>query len=300
MAAALEQPRAVPERTAVRCVACDGLLGPPRRFGAVSLARCGTCGTRTAVPRPTPADVAALHDSEAYHEKRYFEARRGRVDAAERRFRRVASVVGRTKPSLDLAGRRLLDVGCDTGEFPAAAARVAGVVPFGVEVADRSLAAARAAGIEMFHGDLAAAPAEFADFALITAIDVLEHVADPGSLLREAVKRLAPDGAVYLETPNWRSLVYALGRGLAKVPRANASRALDRLFPPEHVQYFTRDGLTRLAAAAALKPLALFARPLAHDAVAGSAALRVALDVLQLPDRAVREEILLCALLEPA
>lgn len=285
--AALEQPQRVRAGAAAeRCAACGDALDRRRRYGAVLLAPCRSCGSQTALPRPSAATVAAFHDSDEYFDKTYFEARRGRDEAAEARFRRLAGLLG-DRP---LAGRRVLDVGCDTGELAAAAARIAGVVPLGVDVAHRPLEAARARGIEVFHGELADAP--FRDLALITAIDVLEHTADPAALLVAARERLAQDGVVYLETPNWRSPAYTVGRAVAHVPRANESSALERLFPPEHVQYFTAGGLDALARRAGLRPRAIFTRRM--DAVAGGTALRVALEALQMPGR----ELLLCALLE--
>jgi 2-polyprenyl-3-methyl-5-hydroxy-6-metoxy-1,4-benzoquinol methylase len=278
-----------------RCIACGGELDVPRRYGAVELAACADCGSRTAVPRPTPVDVAELHDSEEYFGKTYFEARRGQRLAAERRFRRLLRLL----PSTGFGGRRLLDIGCDTGELAAAAARIAQLEPYGVDVAARPLDAARAAGVEVFHGELAAAPASFDDFALVTAIDVVEHTADPVAFLASARERLATDGVVYLETPNWDSLVYRIGSLLARAPRANASGALVRLFPPEHVQYFTSRGLTRVAERAGFRPVEVLTRDLEATALAGGMALRIAMWILQIPDRLSRRGILLCALLAP-
>jgi SAM-dependent methyltransferase len=240
------------------------------------------------VPRPTPEEVVLLHDSETYFAKPYFAQRRGRTEAAERRARRVLAAL----PPRPLAGRRLLDVGCDTGDFAAAAARVADLVPCGVDVSVRALDQARAHGVETFHGEIADSP--FEDVALVTAIDVLEHVAEPAALLRAARARLSSDGLIYLETPNAIARIYRLGRALARVPGANHTPALQRLFPPEHLQYLTSNGLEGLAARSGVRPASLFTRRL--DEVAGGRALLAGLDALQIGG----SEILLCAVLEAA
>jgi 2-polyprenyl-6-hydroxyphenyl methylase/3-demethylubiquinone-9 3-methyltransferase len=194
----------------------------------------------------------------------------------------------------------MLDIGCDTGELLAAAKRLAGVEAYGVDVAQRPLEAARAAGVTTHHGDVATAPPSFTDFALVTAVDVIEHVADPVAFLTEARSRLASDGAIYVETPNWHSTVYALGRLLTRAPGTSRSGALERLFPPEHVQYFTAQGLRIAAQRAGLLPLDVFTRVLPADALAGNVALKVAVSALQLPDRPFGRELLLCAILVPA
>ena len=299
MGAALEQPlRAHRDARGGRCVACGAPIGAGARYGAATLARCGRCGSLTGLPRPSSAETAGLHDSEAYFAKPYFASRRGRESFAERRFHRLLALLARVRPELRLNGGRLLDVGCDTGDFAAAAARVAGVVPYGIDVARRPLERARDAGLETFRGDLGDAPAGFDGFAIVTAVDVIEHAPDPGGLLGAARARLDTGGLVYLETPNPRSVVYAIGRLAARIPRIRRAAALERLFPPEHAQYLTRQGVVQLAATAGLRPIAVFERPLERDAIAGTAALRLALAAVQLVDRARRRGILVCALLE--
>lgn len=170
---------------------------------------------------------------------------------------------------------------------------------FGVDVSARAVELARAKGITAACSDLGSAPADFNDFALVTAIDVIEHVPDPKELLVEARLRLARDGVVYLETPNWQSNVYAFGRVSAKLLRGQPRKALERLFPPEHIQYFTPRGLQALAARAGYSVVSVSSRPLHNDALAGRLPLKAAMTLLQLPDRLLGREILLTAVLVP-
>lgn len=271
----------------------------PQRLGAATLAACVACGSRTAVPRPSLAETAALHDSVDYFEKEYFEARRGRGAVTERRARRILELVAAKRPEERLTTGRILDVGCDTGEFVSALARLCGAEAYGVDVAARPLRRAQELGLEVSHGDLTQAPDHFENFALVTAIDVIEHVPDPGALLEEIRRRLAPGGLVYLETPNWYSAVYAMGSVAARVLRDRPRMAFDRLFPPEHVQYFTPEGLCALVPRAGFRPIALFAQPLRNDALATGHLVAAAVGAIQIVDRLTRREILLSALLEP-
>jgi SAM-dependent methyltransferase len=279
------------------CAACQGRLGVPRRLGAAILAACQRCGSRTAVPRPTPEELAALHNSPAYFEKEYFDARRGAETITSQRLGLVTDLVSRVRGDDFLRGRRVLDVGCDTGDFLLAAMRAVGIDPYGVDVSTRAAEIAARRGVTVSASDLANAPTEFEDFALVTVIDVLEHVAQPRQLLVSASERVAADGLVYVETPNWRSAVYLVGERLARVSGNRPRSVFERLFPPEHVQYFTVDGIRALIDRSPLQLLHLSTRPLGYAPVAGGKLVKAGTWVAQLPDRRSNRQILICALL---
>lgn len=281
------------------CVACGGQLAAPERLGAVRLAACPACGSRTVVPRPDRGEAAAFHDSDEYFDKLYFEARRGRDEEAAARCRAVLAAVGGAAPERRSGRLRWLDVGCDTGELLHAARTIAGAEAYGVDVARRPTELARERGLDVETVDLRDAPERFTDFAIVTVIDVLEHVDDPRALLAEARRRLAPEGVVYVETPNWSSTVYRVGRGVQRLFGGRPRGALERLFPPEHIQYFTARGLRAVAAGARLETRLLYAKPLRGRAIAGGRLLRAVLGLLQVPDRLSGRGILLCAVLAP-
>lgn len=281
------------------CIACGGPLSRPEPLGAARLAPCVACGSRTAVPRPSLTELAALHDSEQYFEKEYFDARRGREAVTERRARRILDLVAAKRPDAKLANARVLDIGCDTGEFASGFARLCGAHAYGVDVAARPLRRAQELGLQVSHGDLSQAPDHFENFALVTAIDVIEHVPDPSGLLKEIRRRLARGGLVYVETPNWRSAVYAVGSLAARVSRSRPRPVFERLFPPEHVQYFTPEGLRALITHVEFRPVALFAQPLRREALAAGPVVVAGTGAVQMADRLTGREILLSALLEP-
>jgi SAM-dependent methyltransferase len=290
---------AVPDGSATTCAVCHAPAGRKTvvRLGKARLAACPVCGSWTYLPRPSSEEQAKIHDDADYFEHPYFELRRQVTPAQRRRcrdiFSRLATVCGQDR----WRGQRLLDIGCDTGVFLRAAREEFGVVPIGIDVSTRAVAAAQQGGAEAYQATIEEAPAQLTSLPLVTAIDVIEHVPDPGAFLRQVRSRLAPDGVLYVETPNIRSAVYALGRVLSRVLDGSGSAMIQRLFPPQHVQYFTPDSLRWLAGQAGLEVVRLDTRVLPLSDIAASLVTRLAVGTLQTFDRVFQREILVWAIL---
>jgi 2-polyprenyl-3-methyl-5-hydroxy-6-metoxy-1,4-benzoquinol methylase len=191
----------------------------------------------------------------------------------------------------------MLDLGCDTGDFLLTARTATGIEPYGVEVSTQAAGIAAGRGLTVSASDLADAPAEFKEFALVTAIDVLEHVANPVQFFESVSERLADDGLAYVETPNWRSAIYLVGERFARVSGSRPRHLFERLFPPEHVQYFTIHGIRALIERTPLQLLHLTTRSLSYAAVAGGTFVKAGTWAAQLPDRRSNRQILICAVL---
>ena len=267
------------------------------RLGKARLTACPACGSWTYFPRLTPAEQANIHDDSDYFDHPYFELRRIVTPAQLRRCRDIFSRLSTACAVPQLRGQRLLDIGCDTGVFLRAARDEFGVVPIGVDVSARAVAAAREEGVEAYQTLLEEAPPQLTGLPLATAIDVIEHVPDPGAFLRQVRSRLAPGGVLYVETPNIRSAVYALGRVLSHLIDGSGSGMIQRLFPPQHVQYFTADSLSRLAKDSGFEVVRVDTRVLPLSDIAASVTTRLAVGTLQLLDRVLRREILVWAVL---
>jgi SAM-dependent methyltransferase len=247
-------------------------------------------------PRPTLGEQTALHDNPDYHEHPYFERRRGLTAAVERRCRAAFACIGKCVDLPRLRGERHLDVGCDTGSFLLAAAKLWETVPVGVDVARRSVSEARGLGLEAYCCTLESSPEHLANFSVITAIDIIEHVVDPAVFLAEVRCRLRPGGICYLETPNVASKVYRVGRAVSRVSGGHPAWVFERLFPSEHIQYFSRKGLLALADRSELEVVSLFHRKLPLADIGTSLPVRLAVSAVQVLDTFAGERLLLCML----
>ncbi len=104
-----------------------------------------------------------------------------------------------------LAGKRALDVGCGAGLLCEPLARLGADVT-GVDAAAENIAAASAhaaasgLAIEYRCGDLGTLG--LAGYDLVTAMEVIEHVADKRAFVAALAAALAPDGLMVLSTPN--------------------------------------------------------------------------------------------------
>jgi 2-polyprenyl-6-hydroxyphenyl methylase/3-demethylubiquinone-9 3-methyltransferase len=133
---------------------------------------------------------------------------------------------GAAENAKPLAGKRALDVGCGAGLLAEPLARLGAEVT-GVDAAEANLAVARthAEGsgltIDYRHGELAALG--LGQFDLVTAMEVLEHVADKPTFLAGLARHLAPGGLLVLSTPNRtpqsRLLMVGLAEAVGAIPR---------------------------------------------------------------------------------
>lgn len=151
-----------------------------------------------------------------------------------------------------LAGRVVVDLGCGGGLLAAPLAQQ-GARVLGVDLAATALRDARTAAPSGFLpvvGDLSAPPVApaCADFVLLA--DVLEHVAEPATVVAAAAALLKPGGRLFVNTIartlRARWLAITLAEGLGYVPKGTHRH--DLFVQPEE--------LAAMAAAAGLREVA--------------------------------------------
>jgi 2-polyprenyl-3-methyl-5-hydroxy-6-metoxy-1,4-benzoquinol methylase len=219
------------------CPACgeDTAQFPLWHKNGSQVFRCGGCGLGAATaPNFAPA---------AYYTAEYFSSQtqggypdyRASEPVLRAEFRGMVKFVRRIVPS-----GRLLEIGAAYGFFLIEAAVHYDV--HGIEIADEAAAFARRRDLDVRTGrptpqSLAAIGA----VDVIVMLDVIEHLEEPGEVLRLCGRYLRPGGAVILTTPDFASPLARL-----------SGRRWRNMTPPHHLWYFTVDSLARLAAAAGL------------------------------------------------
>jgi SAM-dependent methyltransferase len=139
---------------------------------------------------------------------------------------------------------RLLDVGAGTGIL-VEAARDEGYLAEGVEPSEWLQAQAVERGLDVTLGVLPHADLK-GPYDVVAAVDVIEHVNDPLSLLRNIQTVLAPNGIGIVVTPDAASL---------------AARLLGKRwwhYRPAHISYFTKQTLFLALKNAGLRPIGTF------------------------------------------
>lgn len=123
---------------------------------------------------------------------------------------------------LDLAGpvvgKNIVDVGCGGGILAESLA-TSGAQVTGIDLAEKSLKVARLHGLEsgVVVDYKAISAEELADqqpsqFDVVTCMEMLEHVPDPGSIVQACAKLVKPGGYVFFSTLNRnpKSFLYAI------------------------------------------------------------------------------------------
>jgi 2-polyprenyl-3-methyl-5-hydroxy-6-metoxy-1,4-benzoquinol methylase len=150
--------------------------------------------------------------------------------------------------------RRLLDLGCGSGATVALVKEARSVEwAGGVEIDQASAEAARAVCDEVWAIDAAHTSFEHeiaaSSLDLVLCLDVLEHLADPWTMVRRLSPLIAPGGRLIVSVPNirnWKFLWRLATRGDFRYTDAGL---LDRT----HLRFFVRDTAVELATCAGLQ-----------------------------------------------
>jgi SAM-dependent methyltransferase len=184
-----------------RCLRCSA------EFPQTTGWKCTRCGFDPPSAGGTRMFAPELADTEADYEARFFDQL---FDAEPRNFwfRNRNSLIARMLRDIDPPPQTFLEIGCGTGfvlaevagTFPSASPTATDVLPEAFSFARRRVPRA-----EFLQLDVASLPFT-AEFDLVCAFDVLEHVLDDERALREVHRALRPRGWMLLTVPQHRFL----------------------------------------------------------------------------------------------
>lgn len=228
------------------CIACGARPRTGGRLRAdVRLKQCPRCGLGW-WDWP-PFDPATFYDrsyfqgasqSKGYDDYAALEI--GVAQTARSRLRRLARILDRGRRSVGegLQSQRLLELGCGTGVF-LAAARQAGWQVEGLEVSAYAAQRASERGLAVTTLPVENAQPTPDAYDCVALWDVIEHVRDPAAVLCAAGRALRPGGVLALSTGDVTSLCAMLTG-----PRWHLFNL------PEHLFFFSPAALRRLLAQA--------------------------------------------------
>jgi len=230
-----------------RCPACSSALKDGRLAFVLDdskwplkIYRCA-CGLHYSdyAVRQVAGDI---YDAPYYDHPRY-------VNAAGRRAY-VAHLAGFLTESIGMPPvssqrRRLLDVGCATGDFVEWALQ-AGWDAEGVDTSPEAVEIGRRVGLPLRQASIEQASPAGPSYDVVTLWDVLEHLPRPLEALRSAQRILRPGGTLLLKTATCTSLVDQLARGGYRLSFGKLQAPLKRMYVVGHLYYFTCDTLRRV------------------------------------------------------
>jgi 2-polyprenyl-3-methyl-5-hydroxy-6-metoxy-1,4-benzoquinol methylase len=206
--------------------------------------RCISCKYVFDNPRPSFAEISAFYSKAGKYDA-WLEEERARDVLWKRRLKKLL----RHRPK-----GTLLDIGTGYGQFLHHAKLFFSEVT-GTEVSGSAVALAKEKyGLDLLAGQVEELHLPPQSFDTITLFHVLEHVPDPGKLVRQCHAMLRPQGMVIIAVPNdvlaWSSKIKKFGSRLGVqafqkfspklgISRAGASSEI-------HLSHFTPSVLRRL------------------------------------------------------
>lgn len=206
------EPQELAPRT--NCPVCDARAEGPvlaLRWDGLSLRRCIACALLFVDPVPTSAALARCYGPDYFRSSIY----RSRI-GPDRDYRdisdhdiRAGQIEGRATltDNFDLRGKSILEIGCATGALLQSLRQLHPQRLVGIDIASEPIEFGRKRyGLDLRSLTLEDARFGDAEFDLIVAFDVIEHVDNIRTFLAQAVRSVKPGGAIVLRTPNGDSL----------------------------------------------------------------------------------------------
>ncbi len=208
------------------------------------LVRCGDCGLAYVINPPGAEELKGIYSAESnYHVQLH--------DPASETWRSFETLAQKHMAFVrrQIGSGRVLDVGCSTGHF-LAAARAQGFEVEGAEFSPDSARVARAHfGLTVTEGSVHQVAAGPGSFDLVTMFDVIEHVPDPAADIAAVWRLVKPGGWFILSTPNIDGLFPRLS-----LPLAGKLGHWPHPEPPHHLYQFSVRTLAAMLAKGGFEP----------------------------------------------
>jgi len=179
----------------VNCAICSSDQTIPfLKKDSFNIVKCLECGLVYVTPRLT------FKELEEFYATNYYEY----VESYDLDFQRRKGAI-RWIRKYKTSGK-LLDIGCSVGSMLEAANKY--FDSLGIDVAEWSLEDARKRNLNVLNGTLEDINFEKETFDVVTFTEVIEHIHDPVSFLKEVNRVLKPQGIIYITTGNidgWRA-----------------------------------------------------------------------------------------------
>jgi 2-polyprenyl-3-methyl-5-hydroxy-6-metoxy-1,4-benzoquinol methylase len=204
---------------------------PVAQFGKLPLYQCCSCNHRF-------IDVSARSSSSflEQYDNNYTGFRSDARFKAAVQQEIATNLIPRVRPPA-----KILDIGCGNGDF-LCTAQEAGYEGFGIDISQAAVTLCKQRGLQaevMEFANLDIWEGHCDRFDLITMWDVIEHVPDPHTLVRQAVQRLKPGGYLLIKTPRVSALTFQFVKAFPWL-------AGTLLSAPDHIQFFNRHAFSSL------------------------------------------------------
>lgn len=252
-----------------RCYICESdrtslkLVESPieRRFGMPVLPsedyrqdQCSDCGLLFVTCDVSEEYLNKLYSSESVDWQKEFLDTDVSVGVARiSEFKRLSKIMVTFGAKSETGRPKLLDFGCQTGEFSKIVCETAGVEPYGVEMsqdyADHALSLWGEGSIHV--GPLVDAPFAQHSFDFVSAQETLEHLVDPQQTLEQLRALMKENGIILISVPS--SDYFILKKRVFNIA-GRRSRALVHT----HLYNFTPKSLRLMLEKANFVPLKIF------------------------------------------
>lgn len=169
--------------------------------GMFQLVKCSNCGLVYQNPRPTLSSWTEIYP---LHYDQY------QSNQTRPTLQKILNEYGQNKKLKAIRkfcdGGNICDIGCSTGDFLATVQNHPEWVAFGVEPNRAASNIAHSRGLHVTTRYFEANAFPDIQFNVVTMWNVIEHLSDPLSTLKEIYRRLTPGGFLIFTTPNLDSI----------------------------------------------------------------------------------------------